>query len=343
MLDYLRELCLINGISGREKNVREYLIEIINKSLTQGDKINIDPIGNLICFKKGRKTPKNKVMISAHMDEVGFIVTYICDNGFLKFTNVGGVDSKVVCGRTVSVGDKGITGVVGQKAMHLCEGEEGSSCKEISSLYIDIGAESKEEAEDYVSIGDSVYFKSDYVEFGNNKIKAKAIDDRFGCAVMLKMIESDLEYDTCFAFLVQEEVGCRGAGPAVFSVRPDYAIVLEATTASDVAFVSDENTVCCQGEGAVVSFMDRSTVYDMELFRGAFALSKEKGIKIQPKTTVAGGNDAGTIHKSCEGVRTIAVSLPCRYIHSGTCVADKTDMNACYDLAVALNEVYANA
>ena len=343
MLDYLRELCLIDGISGREKNVRDYIINKVSGLLSVEDYYKVDPVGNLIVFKKGKSTPENKVMLSAHMDEVGFIVTYICDNGFLKFTNVGGVDSKVVCGRVVSVGDNGVAGIVGQKAMHLCSGDEGKTCKELSSLYIDIGADNKEEAEKVVSIGDSVHFKSDYVEFGNNKIKAKAIDDRFGCAVMLKMLEGELEYDTYFAFLVQEEVGCRGAGPAVFSIRPDYAIVLEATTASDIAFVDGENTVCRQGEGAVVSFMDRSTVYDMELFKGAFTLAKEKNIKIQPKTTVAGGNDAGTIHKSCEGVRTIAVSLPCRYIHSGTCVGDKKDMDACYALADALREVYANA
>ena len=342
MLNYLRELCLIDGISGREKNVRDYIIDKINSN-NSTDCFSEDAIGNLIVFKKGKKTPKNKIMLSAHMDEVGFIVTYICDNGFLKFTNVGGVDSKVACGRAVSVGENAVTGIIGQKAMHLCKGDEGATCKELSSLYIDIGADSKAEAEKLVSIGDSIHFKSDYVEFGNSKIKAKAIDDRFGCAVMLKMLEGELEYDTYFAFLVQEEVGCRGAGPAVFQVRPDYAIVLEATTASDIAFVDDENTVCRQSEGAVVSFMDRSTVYDMDLFKGAFALAKEKGIKIQPKTTVAGGNDAGTIHKSCEGVRTIAVSLPCRYIHSGTCVADKTDMDACYQLAKALVEDYANA
>lgn len=343
MINYLRDLCLIDGISGREKNVREYILRIINKNITESDKVHTDPIGNIICFKKGKKTPKNKVMLSAHMDEVGFIVTYICDNGFLKFINVGGVDSKVVCGRSVSIGDNGITGIIGQKAMHLCEGDEGSNCKDISSLYVDIGAKDKDEAEKYVSIGDSVHFKSDYVEFGNNKVKAKAIDDRFGCAVMLKMLESELEFDTYFAFLVQEEVGCRGAGPAVFSIRPDYAIVLEATTASDIAFVLKENAVCSQGKGAVVSFMDRSTVYDMDLFKGAFEKAKENNIKIQPKTTVAGGNDAGTIHKSCSGVRTIAISLPCRYIHSGTCVADKTDMDACYNLAKTLNEVYADA
>lgn len=344
MLDYLRDLCLLDGISGRENNIRDYIYKKISGlTANDADWFDTDPLGNLIVFKKGRKTPKNKVMLSAHMDEVGFIVTYICDNGFLKFTNVGGVDSKVVCGRAVSVGENGVTGIIGQKAMHLCEGDEGSVCKEISSLYIDIGADSKKEAQELVFVGDSVHFKSDYVEFGNNKIKAKAIDDRFGCAVMLKMLEGEPEYDTYFAFLVQEEVGCRGAGAAVFRIRPDYAIVLEATTASDIAFVSEENTVCRQGEGAVISFMDRSTVYDMELFKGAFELAKEKGIKIQPKTTVAGGNDAGTIHKSCEGVRTIAVSLPCRYIHSGTCVGDKRDMDACYDLAKALSEVYANA
>lgn len=343
MLNYLKELCLLNGVSGREASIRDYIVTKTADLLTENDTLTVDPIGNLIIFKKGLKSPKNKIMISAHMDEVGFIVTYICENGFLKFTNVGGVDSKVVCGRSVSVGDNNIPGIIGQKAMHLCDGDEAIVCKETDSLYIDIGADSKEEAEKVVSIGDSVHFNSDYTEFGKGKIKAKAIDDRFGCAVMLRMIENCPEYDTYFAFLVQEEVGCRGAGPAVFSVRPDYAIVLEATTASDIAFVSGENQVCVQGKGAVVSFMDRSTVYDMELFKDAFRTAEKLKIKIQPKTTVAGGNDAGTIHKSCEGVRTIAISLPCRYIHSGTCVADTSDMEACHNLVVALLKEYADA
>ncbi len=343
MLDYLRELCLINGISGREGKVRDYIINRTSSFLNSDDSITTDPMGNLIIFKKGKKPALNKVMISAHMDEVGFIVTYICENGFLKFTNVGGVDSKIACGRAVLIGDSNIPGIIGQKVMHLCEGDEASSCKEISALYIDIGADSKQDAENFVSIGDSIHFSSDYTEFGNGKVKAKAIDDRFGCAVMMKMIENEPEYDTYFAFLVQEEVGCRGAGAAVFSVRPDYAVVLEATTASDIAFVSEENQVCVQGKGAVVSFMDRSTIYDTVLFKDAFATAEKNSIKIQPKTTVAGGNDAGTIHKSCEGVRTIAISLPCRYIHSGTCVADVKDMEDCFNLAVALSGEYANA
>ena len=339
MLDYLKDLCLLNGISGDEEDIRKYIISELDEKCTY----NTDNMGNLIVFRKGSKATKNKVMLSAHMDEVGFIVTYICDNGYLRFTNVGGVDSKVICGRSVSVGKKGIAGVVGNKAVHLTEGDESKSVPEISKMYIDIGAKSKEDAEKFVSVGDAVYFNSDFVSFGKDKIKAKAIDDRFGCAVMLKMLHEDLEYDAYFAFLVQEEVGCRGAGAAVFGIRPDYAIVLEATTASDIAGVSDEDSVCKQGKGAVVSFMDRSTVYNRTMFKNAFAAAKKYGIDIQPKTTVAGGNDAGVIHKSCEGVNTIAVSLPCRYIHSGTSVADVKDMKSCYELAKALFTEYADA
>ena len=338
MFEILEKLCNLDGTSGDEKAVRDFIIGEIKDYC----EYRIDNLGNIIAFKKGKNKSAKKLMIDAHMDEVGLIITSVTSEGFLKFKTVGGIDVSALMFRNVMINGK-LNGVISGKPVHLASSEERKKLPKEESLYIDIGADSKEEAEKLVSIGDSVHFKSDYVEFGNNKIKAKAIDDRFGCAIMLKMLQQELEYDTYFAFLVQEEVGCRGAGPAVWRVRPDYAIVLEATTASDIAFVDDENTVCRQGEGAVVSFMDRSTVYDMELFKGAFEIAKEKGIKIQPKTTVAGGNDAGTIHKSCEGVRTIAVSLPCRYIHSGTCVADKRDMNACYDLAKALVEEYANA
>lgn len=338
MLDILRELCLIDGISGREDRVRDYIISKIDGKC----EYNTDPMGNILVFKKGRNKAKKKVMLTAHMDEVGFIVAYICDNGFLKFTSVGGVDSKVALGKTVTVGDNGIKGVIGHKAIHLCHGEEETSVPKLDKLYIDIGAKNKEDAEKFVEVGDSVHFNSDFVSFGESKIKAKAIDDRFGCAIMIKMIESELEYDTHFAFLVQEEVGCRGAGAASLSIKPDYAIVLEATTASDVAFVGDEDVVCKQGSGAVVSFMDRSTIYNRDMFKGAFRLTKENNISIQTKTTVAGGNDAGAIHKSNSGIYTIAVSLPCRYIHSGTSVADTNDMSACYELALLLSKEYAN-
>ena len=339
MLNTLKELCLLDGTSGREEKIREYIISKIEGKCDY----NVDPMGNILAFVKGKSVPQNKVMLSAHMDEVGFIVTYICDNGFLKFASVGGVDSKVVNGRYVTVGENKINGVIGSKAVHLCDGDEAHKVSELSKIYIDIGASTKEEAEKYVEIGDAVYFKSDFVEFGSSKIKAKAIDDRFGCAIMLKMIEEGIDYDAHFAFLVQEEVGLRGAGPAAFTIKPDYAIVLEATTASDVAFVNNEDSVCIQGKGAVVSFMDRSTIYNRDLFKGAFRIAANNNINIQAKTTVAGGNDAGAIHKSNGGIYTLTVSLPCRYIHSGTSVADKRDMEDCFKLAKALLKEYANA
>ncbi len=340
MLETLKTLCSLDGTSGREENVRDYIISRIDGKC----EYNVDPMGNIIAFKKGKETPKNKLMFSAHMDEVGFIVTYITSDGFLKFDCVGGIDSKVVVGRQVrfSQNENEIYGVIGLKPVHLSSGSESTKAPSVESLYVDIGAASKEEAEKYVTVGDSFYFVSKPTEFGENKFRSKAIDDRFGCAVMIKMIESDLPYDAAFTFVVQEEVGLRGAGAAAFTVDPDYAFVLETTTASDVAGVSGADCVCRLGDGAVVSFMDRATIYDREMFKKAFELAKEKNIPCQTKTLVAGGNDAGAIHRSRGGIKTLAVSLPCRYIHSASCVADIRDMEACEKIVYALYEEYAN-
>lgn len=339
MLETLKTLCELNGTSGREEKIREYILGRIGGKC----EVTVDPLGNILAFKKGKNKAKNTVMLSAHMDEVGFIVTYITDDGYLKFDCVGGIDEKVIVGRSVTVGEKQIPGVIGIKAVHLCDGEERGKAPKTSQMYIDIGADSKQQAEEYVEIGDAAYFISPFIKLSENKVKGKAIDDRFGCALMLEMIESELLYDTHFAFLVQEEVGLRGAGAAAYTVRPDYAIVIEATTAADVAFVSGADCVCRQGEGAVVSFMDRSTVYDRQLYKDAFRLAKENGIAIQTKTAVAGGNDAGAIHKSIGGVKTLTVSLPCRYIHSASSVADIRDMNSCRALVRLLSEEYADA
>lgn len=338
MIDTLKTLCLLNGTSGREEQIRA---EVLRRIEGKAD-VTIDPLGNVLAFVKGAQRPKKTVMLTAHMDEVGFIVTYITDEGYLKFSPVGGIDDKVIVGRTVCVGDKGVPGVIGLKAIHLTDKADSGKVPEASSLYIDIGAENKAQAEEMVTVGDSAYFISDFKQLGANCVKAKAIDDRIGCTIMLDMIENGVPYDAWFCFLVQEEVGLRGAGAAAFRVKPDYAIVFEATTAADVAGVADADCVCKLGGGAVVSFMDRRTVYDRTLFRHAMQLGKEKGIPVQTKTKVAGGNDAGEIHRANGGVRTIAVSLPCRYIHSATSVADTRDMTACRDLARELLCAYAN-
>ena len=199
-------------------------------------------------------------------------------------------------------------------------------------LTIDIGVDSREEALKLVRLGDSVRFVSDFVEFGEGFVKCKAIDDRAGCAIMLRMIEEGVEYDTYFTFVVQEEIGLRGSTCAAFTVAPDYAVVLESTTAADIPSASGEKRVCELGKGPVVSYMDRHTMYDRELFELAFSVAEENGISCQTKTMVAGGNDAGAIHVSRGGVKTAAVSLPCRYLHSPSCVINKADFENAYVL-----------
>lgn len=315
MKELLKELCLINGTSGDEILVRQAIIEKIKDYCDY----RVDNLGNLIAFCKGKKSSDKKLMIAAHTDEVGFIVTYINSDGTLCFNEVGGIDTTVVLGRQVTVGN-GIKGVIGSTAVHNLSKEQRETPPKYEDMYIDIGADSKEEAEKLVRLGDSVYFDSEFVELGGNCVKSKAIDDRAGCAVMIQLIREGVEYDTYFVFNVQEEVGLRGSTASSYSVAPDFAIVLEATTASDIDGVSGARKVCSLGKGPVVGFMDRSTVYDKELYRMAFKAAEELGIPCQTKTMIAGGNDSGAIHKSRGGVRTIAVSVPCRYIHSPSCV-----------------------
>lgn len=336
--ELLKKLCTCSGISGDEKNVRDIIISEIKD---YADSIKTDNLGNLIVFKKGLKTPSKKLMISAHMDEVGFMVTYITENGFIKFDQVGGIDRRVVFGKRVTLGENHIDGVVGVKPIHLCSDEERETIPKYSDMYIDIGAESREEAEKYVNIGDSVCFYSPFeinenAEDMGTTLKAKAIDDRAGCFIMIELIKSTLEYDCTFTFVVQEEVGLRGAKAAAYTVDPDFAIVLESTTASDIHGCEDSKAVCHVGKGVVVSFMDRSTIYDREMFKEAFYAARDIGVEAQVKSAVAGGNDSGAIHTSRGGVRTLALSLPCRYIHSGLSLVSLRDMEASLKLTKEL-------
>lgn len=337
MLNRMKSLCDISGISGDEGRVAEYLTQQIatfNGEIT----VKMDKLGNVIVHKKGKEKPKNKVMLCAHMDEVGFIVTSITDDGMLRFSAVGGIDSRVVIGRQVNVGEKGYIGVIGTKAVHMQNEKERGTAPDIDDLFIDIGAKNKEDALRHIRIGDSVVFVSEYVQFGDERIKAKALDDRAGCAILLDIMESELEYDTYFVFTVQEEVGLRGAHTASYIVQPDFAIVVETTTASDIPGVTDEKRVCKLGGGPVVSYMDRSTIYDKELYNLAGEIADENGIPHQTKTVIAGGNDSGAIHTSVGGIRTIAVSMPCRYLHSPNCVLKISDIVGTRTLVEKLSE-----
>lgn len=316
----LKDLCLLNGTSGREDAVRNYIIEKIKDKC----EYSVDALGSVIAFKKGKKAPDKKVLVAAHTDEVGFIITDITDDGYLRFAPVGGIDAAVVLGRRVDI--NGIKGVVGAKAVHLLSDDEKKNEPAFDKLAIDIGAADKAEAEKAVLLGDCAYFASDYCEFGDGFIKSKALDDRIGCMLMIELINSDLEYDTYFCFNVQEEVGLRGSGCSAYAVKPDVAVILESTTAADIDGVTGGDKCCVLGKGPVVSFMDGRTIYDKQIFDLAFEVAKENNIKIQTKTKIAGGNDAGAIQKSRAGCRVAAVSLPCRYIHSGSSVVKIGDI-----------------
>ncbi len=330
MIDTLKKLCELSGISGREDAVREY---IKSEASPYASEIKEDIMGNLYVFKKGKKTRKEPLMVAAHMDEVGLMVTDITDDGYLKFDFAGGVDKRVVIGKRVFVGEKKISGIIGLRAIHLTTKEERKKTPKLKELCIDIGCEKKSAAEKLVSLGDYVVFDSPLRSLGANKIKAKALDDRFGCAVMLSLIKEEVEYDTWYAFTVQEEVGCRGAECAAYSLKPGTALVLESTTAADIPSADGSNRVCTLGNGPVIGYMDRGTIYNKELFALLRDIAIDNGIPWQIKSRVAGGTDASKINVSGKGVRTTSLSLATRYIHSPSCVGDKRDMESILKLA----------
>lgn len=331
IVTYIKELSRINGTSGDEQDVAAYLY----KHFPSDCDVKTDNLGNITVFKEGKERPGKKVMLAAHMDEVGFIITSITSDGLLTFNTVGGIIPSVVFGRQVRL-KSGVTGVIGAKAWHNLTTEERETQPKIENLYIDIGATSKEQAETYVSLGDNGYFTGEVVEFGDGYLKGKALDDRVGCAILLDLLQQDLPYDCTFVFTVQEEVGTRGAATAAYTLKPDIALVVETTTACDIGEVENEKRVCELGKGCVVSFMDKGTVYDKALYHLAFETAKELNIPCQTKTMVAGGNDSSAIHKSAGGIRTAALSVPTRYLHSPACVMKKEDIKATADLVKAM-------
>ncbi len=328
MFDILEKLCNLDGTSGDENTVRDFIINEI-KDYCQ---YKTDNLGNIIAFKKGKNKSLKRLMVDAHMDEAGLIITSVTPEGFLKFKTVGGIDTAALMFRGVKINGK-MGGVISGKPVHLISGEERKKPPQKDSLYIDIGADSKETALKHIALGDRAVLCGDYQESGDNII-SKALDDRVGCAVLIKLIKEYDAYGFYAVFSVQEEVGCRGAKVAAFAVKPDSAIALEGTTAADISGVGEENTVCKLNGGPAVSFMDGSTVYDKDYYN--YALNSP--ITCQPKSAVTGGNNSGAIHLSREGVRTIALSLPCRYIHSASSVACKNDCDSLYKLACFMIE-----
>ena len=323
MLNLVKELCALPGVSRFEGEVRAFLMD---RAAPFADDMRVDAMGNLIVFKKGKKSTGNKLMLCAHVDEVGLIIRSITEEGYLKFDAIGGINRRVLLGKQVEVGPNKVKGVIGLKAYHLVSREEEKVVPKLETFYIDIGAKNKAKAEKLVSVGDCGVFVSDCVEFGAGMLKAKALDDRIGCAVMLKLLEEELPLDCTFVFTVQEEVGTRGAFGAAFSVTPELALILETTTAADLPGVEGHQKVCAPGKGPVIPFMDNGSIADRGLFELLRDTAEAHGIPWQTKHYIAGGNDASAVQRSKAGVRTVTLSAAVRYLHAPASVASIQDM-----------------
>ena len=347
--ELIERLCSLFGPSGCEFAVAEF---ISSQCSDVCDTIKTDRLGNLIATISCGKENATRLMVSAHMDEVGFMVNEITDDGYLKLDTVGGIEDKIISGKRVLIGDENsqIKGVISSLAIHHKKREDRANVTPLSAMYVDIGATSKEEATKYADIGTYATFDSEFYSFGadENKLKGKAIDDRMGCAVMIEAmrrlypVKETLSCDIYFSFTVREEIGISGARVAAQTITPDFAIVLETTAIADIADVAERSRVAIQGNGGAISLMDRSTIYDKEFINSALDLAKKKDIPVQVKKYVSGGNDAAHIHKSGVGVRTLALSVPTRYLHSPACVADIRDYRSTLDLVteMAMSDIF---
>ena len=327
----IKTLCSLSGPSSFEGPVREYLRQ---RAEAVGAEVRIDGMGNLICTKKGKIPAPRKLMLTAHLDEVGLIIRRITEDGYLKFDCLGEIDYRVLIGKPVFIGKNRFPGVVGLKAVHLTTAEERKKTPKLESLYIDIGVKSREEAEKLTYIGDFAVFSDSITEYGDGLLKAKAIDGRSGCAIMASLMERDLPIDVTFAFTVQEEVGCRGAFGAAFSETPALALVLDGTDAGDLPMVEAHKRACSLGKGTVLSHMDAGTIYDKEIFELLQDLAEENHIPWQVKGYISEKTDASAIQRSKTGVRAGRISIAVRYLHSPSSVVSLRDIEGAEALVV---------
>ncbi len=330
----LKTLTEINAPSGHEQAMRRALLEELRG---KGFTPVIDRMGNIIVLKEGSgPAPRKRVMVSAHMDEVGLIVTGHAEGGFLKVASAGGIDPRVLISKRVLVGDDRIPGVIGAVAIHLQSAADRQRVMGYKDIAVDIGCTDKKAAEAKAPKGTYISFDTPYVEYGEGYACGKAFDDRVGCHAILRLLEEDLPVDLIAAFLSEEEVGCRGASAAAFTNQPDIGIVLEGTTCNDLGDIPEVAQVCKTGQGVAVSFMDGASIANRELFKMALEVGEKEGIACQVKGSVTGGNDGGNIQRAREGIPVVVLSVPCRYIHSPSTVIKLSDAESQFLLARAL-------
>lgn len=321
--ELLKTLCDLPGVSGREQAVADK-IGALARQYT--DDVWRDPLGNVIARRRGAKTPNKPILLAAHMDEVGFLVNYITEDGLLKIINVGGVYGQTLCGRQLVLPRTGACGVLGMAPPHLRKDRE--KVPKLEEMYLDIGARSREEAETLARLGDAVVFDETLHRLGDSAVTGKALDDRLGCAMLLElMAQNDLPCDLCFAFTVQEELGLRGAQTAAFAVRPAYAVILDVGGGADNAGFSAPDRIAAQGMGPIVSFADGATYYDAALYEAVTGLADKNGIPWQTKTRISGGTDAGAIQRAAGGARVVGLSVCGRNIHTASSSVNLADVD----------------
>ncbi len=326
MLERLKELCNLKGVSGNEGPVRAYIKEAVKPYASE---VWTDAMGNLYVHKPGKG---RRIMACAHMDEVGMMVRGIRDDGLIVYAQTG-LDARVVVSKRVVIGPDEVPGVIGAKAIHLQSKEEFSRALKHKDLFVDIGAKDKADAEKYVKQGDYISFTTEFSLFGDGLMKAKALDDRCGCAMLIELLKHDYDCDFTAVFTVQEEVGLRGARAAVYNVQPELALILEGTTANDMPKAEGHEYVTRVGAGPAISVMDGATMVLPRMFNALKAVAKKENISFQLRKGTRGGTDAGAIHKSLTGVVCGGISVACRYIHSPESVASVSDFENAYKLA----------
>jgi len=319
MFETIKNLTRAFGVSGNEEEIRETIISQIKDKV---DEIKVDALGNLFAIKKG--TGK-KIMLAAHMDEIGIIVTHIDKNGFLRFSNLGGVSPFISLGQRVKF-KTGIIGVISKE-----EKFEDIKALKLSNLFIDIGAQSREEAEKLVNVGDVANFVGETVQQGD-MIVSKALDDRAACGVLVKTIKNlpKTENEIYFVFTVQEELGLRGAKTAAYQIEADYAIAVDVTETGDTP--ESRLMEVSVGKGPAIKIKDNSVMCHKDVIELIKSKAEENNIPYQFEILEHGGTDAGSIHISGGGIPTGAISIPTRYIHSPSECASLKDLENCVKL-----------
>jgi endoglucanase len=324
MNELLKQLTEAAGVSGDEKEIRLLIRDLIADHVAEW---SVDTMGNLLALKRGTGQYDWRVLVDAHMDEVGLLITDVDSQGMLKFTNVGGFDDRALLGKIVQVGPKKITGVIGARAIHLLKRDEFSKVVKKDAMRIDIGAKSKDAAASKVKVGDYAAFVTEYEELeGGRTAIGKAFDNRAGCAALIELIRSEpFPFDLMTAFTVQEEVGLRGAKVAAYGARPDAALVLECTPAYDLPNENDVSPNVALGKGGSVYIMDARTIQDPRLVSHLMSTATNLNIPFQVRQPGGGGTNTGAIQRAGAGIPAATLAVPGRYAHTPTMMINLDD------------------